>query len=98
LAWYSIIVDTINKKSLKILKGKSEITVVDINSLIISVVMIRVTYYIIQFTKGANKSHILGRRTDNTMKTKKKKTTNDGQNSGSGNAHPSGAPEFTPGF
>ena len=46
----------------------------------ISVVMIRVAYYIIQFTKGANKSHILGRRTDNTMKTKKKKTTNDGQN------------------
>ena len=46
----------------------------------ISVVMIRVAYYIIQFTKGAKKSHILGRRTDNTMKTKKKKTTNDGQN------------------
>jgi hypothetical protein len=42
--------------------------------------MIRVAYYIIKFTKGANKSHILGRRTDNTMKTKEKKTTNDGQN------------------
>ena len=35
-------------------------------------VMIRVAYYIIKFTKGANKSHILGRRTDNTMKKKRR--------------------------